>query len=129
MEPVLMDELVLVLTTEANQAKAEALANQLLVDRLAACIALQPLRSKYLWQGRMEQAEEVQLLIKTLPSRAAALRQAVLKLHSYATPQWIEWQARCSHQYGAWLDACCGLSSDGVAPDPEDSLANEAPAG
>ena len=34
-------KLVLALTTEANQAKAEALAAQLLEQRLAACIALQ----------------------------------------------------------------------------------------
>ena len=33
-------KLVVVLTTEANQANAEALAAQLLEQRLAACIAL-----------------------------------------------------------------------------------------
>ena len=46
--------LVVVLTTEANQANAEALAAQLLEQRLAACIALQAQQSLYHWQGRIE---------------------------------------------------------------------------
>ena len=44
-------DLSLVLTTEADQSKAEALAEQLITGRLAACVTLMPVQSCYLWQG------------------------------------------------------------------------------
>lgn len=96
-------ELVLVLTTEADQERAEALARVLLERRLAACVSLHPVRSLYPWQGRLERGTEVQLLIKTLAHQLDALEAAVRERHSYSTPEWIHWPARCSAGYGAWL--------------------------
>ncbi|MCP9928119.1 divalent-cation tolerance protein CutA [Cyanobium sp. CH-040] len=101
-------DLVLVLTTEADQERAEALARAVLERRLAACVALQPLTSLYHWQGELQRGAEVQLLIKTHPASLEPLRQAVVALHSYTTPEWIYWPARCSGGYGAWLaEGCC----------------------
>ena len=62
--------------------------------RLVACVALTPLRSLYRWQGAIETAEEVQLLLKTHASRLADLESAVRALHSYDTPEWIHWPGR-----------------------------------
>jgi periplasmic divalent cation tolerance protein len=112
--------LLLALTTEATPARAEALAEALLARRLAACVALLPMRSLYHWQGKVERSEEVQLLIKSHPSRLAELEAAVHQLHSYATPEWIHWQANCSAGYGSWLAASCGFSPGGAAPAPPD---------
>ena len=96
-------KLLVVLTTEANQAKAEALAAQLLEQRLAACIALQQQKSLYHWQGRIEQDSEVQLLIKTSTERLEALEVALHQLHSYDVPEWIVLSGQCSEAYGSWL--------------------------
>ncbi|MEX1317605.1 MAG: divalent-cation tolerance protein CutA [Synechococcaceae cyanobacterium] len=96
-------DLVLVLTTEADQERAEAMARVLLERRLAACVALRPILSLYHWEGHLECSPEVQLLIKTRASHLGALEQAVRALHSYETPEWIHWPARCSETYGAWL--------------------------
>lgn len=95
--------LVLVLTTEANQANAEALAAQLLEQRLAACIALQAQQSLYHWQGRIERDSEVQLLIKTSADQLDALQIALHQLHSYDVPEWIVLSGQCSEAYGSWL--------------------------
>jgi periplasmic divalent cation tolerance protein len=46
-------DLVLVLTTEADGERAEALARAILERRLAACVALLPLTSLYRWQGQL----------------------------------------------------------------------------
>jgi periplasmic divalent cation tolerance protein len=100
-------DLVLVLTTEADGERAEALARAILERRLAACVALLPLTSLYRWQGQLECRPEVQLLIKTHPACLEPLRQAVEELHSYTTPEWIHWPARCSGGYGAWLAEGC----------------------
>jgi periplasmic divalent cation tolerance protein len=115
-----LPNLVVALTTEGSTELAEALAQQLLEQRLVACAALQPQRSIYHWQGSLEQSDEVQLLLKTHPARLAELAAAVQHLHSYRTPEWIHWSAGCSEAYGRWLAESCGLSPDGDAPAPAD---------
>jgi periplasmic divalent cation tolerance protein len=101
---------VLVLTTEGSAALAEALARSVIQQRLAACVALKPVQSLYRWQGQIEQAEEVQLLIKTHPACLEALETLVRSLHSYATPQWLHWPVEASPDYAAWLTESCALS-------------------
>jgi periplasmic divalent cation tolerance protein len=120
---------LLALTTEASAAQAEALAEALLARRLAACVALNPVRSLYRWQGELQRSEEVQLLIKSDPSRLEALAAAVHQLHSYSTPEWIHWLAGCSAAYASWLVGSCGLSPDGVASAPPDPPEDGAPVG
>ena len=72
--------LVLVLTTEANTKLAEGLANELLARRLVACVSLQQIQSHYCWQGELERAQEVQLLIKTSQDQLDA---CIRRLESY----------------------------------------------
>ena len=98
-------KLLVVLTTEANQAKAEALAAQLLEQHLAACIALQPQQSLYHWQGGIEQGSEVQLVIKTNAERLEALKIKLHQLHSYDVPEWIVLPGECSAAHGRWLSS------------------------
>jgi periplasmic divalent cation tolerance protein len=121
--------LLLALTTEATPALAAALAEALLARRLAACVALSPVRSLYRWQGELQRSEEVQLLIKSDPSLLEELAAAVHQLHSYSTPEWIHWQAGCSPGYGNWLAGGCGLSPDAGEPAPPDPSEDGAPAG
>jgi len=120
---------LLVLTTAATGDQAEALARQVLQRRLAACVTLQPVRSLYHWLGELEQSAEVQLLIKTDPSRLPALHAAVLALHEYTTPEWIVWPAQADAAYGAWLTGSCGLRADGSPPAPADSPGGVDPSG
>jgi periplasmic divalent cation tolerance protein len=121
--------LLLVLTTEADDERAGALARELLLRRLAACVALQPVRSLYFWQGNLQQSEEVQLLIKTHPAQLAELEEAVRSLHSYTTPEWIVWPAQADAAYGAWLEGSCGISPDAMPPAPAGSPEAGDPAG
>ena len=101
------DPATLCLTTEATPPLAEALAATLVERGLAACVALAPLRSVYRWQGELQRSEEVQLLIKTHPSRLQELEATVRQLHSYDTPEWLHWPAQAGGDYGAWVAACC----------------------
>jgi periplasmic divalent cation tolerance protein len=103
-------DLRLVLTTEADQSKAEALAEQLITGRLAACVTLMPVQSCYRWHGEIEHSQEVQLIIKTSPQRLERLLASLEASHSYDTPEILQLSAQAGAAYGAWaLDA---LSSD-----------------
>ena len=102
---------ILALTTEASQQRAEALAEQLLARGLVACVSLQPVHSLYHWQGRLERSQEVQVLCKTTAAALAALESAVRTLHSYDTPEWLVWSATASSAYGAWVAAAVAATS------------------
>ncbi|SBO42517.1 divalent-cation tolerance protein CutA [Cyanobium sp. NIES-981] len=119
-------DLVLALTTEASAALAEALATAVLEAELAACVVLTPCRSLYRWQGGLEHSQEVQLLIKSHPSRLEALGRLVHERHSYETPEWITWPAQASGAYGAWLNASCGPAPHD-APRPPDQPCSGSP--
>ena len=119
--------LVLALTTEADQARAQTLAEALLERRLVACVSLQPLQSLYRWKGELQRDAEVQLLLKTSADLLGRLREAVMELHSYDTPEWLTWPVEASGAYGAW--ALSQLSSDGLRPAPAGTPGDEPPAG
>ena len=119
--------LVLALTTEGDQDSAEALAETLLKRRLVACVSLQPQRSLYRWRGHLERESEVQMLLKTSAAGLELLRETVMDLHSYDTPEWLTWSVEASGAYGAWTLA--QLSSDGLWPAPAGTPGDEPPAG
>ena len=81
-------ETLLVFTNMPDAASAQALATSLVEKRLAACVnILAPCRSIYRWQGKIEGAEEVPLLVKTTTERYAALEQAIRAQHPYELPE------------------------------------------
>lgn len=84
---------------------AAAFARTLLERRLAACVNLVPLSSVYRWQGRVERAREVQLVIKTAAARVAALERHVRAVHPYDTPEFVVLAARAEARYLRWLVA------------------------
>jgi len=81
---------LLVITNCPDQACAETLATPLVELRLAACVnVLAPCRSVYRWQGAVESAAEVPLLIKTSGERYAALEAEIRARHPYELPEII----------------------------------------
>ena len=80
--------LLLVFTHLPDAASAEAMALRLIERRLAACVNILPAcASVYRWQGAIERASEVPLLIKTTPARYAALEAAIRESHPYELPE------------------------------------------
>ncbi len=81
---------VVVLTTVGSGFDARSLAEQLVEEKLAACVNVIPqLYSVYRWQGRVEQDEEQLLLIKTAADRLDALQEKLLRVHPYETPEFV----------------------------------------
>ncbi len=81
---------------------------EVLVDeRLAACVNVLPaIQSIYRWQGNVERAQEVLLLIKSTGERFPALRERIEQVHSYDTPEIIAVPiTEGSEKYLTWLGA------------------------
>jgi periplasmic divalent cation tolerance protein len=104
MEPL---QPLLVLTNLPDATSARSLADALVGARLAACVnILAPCRSVYRWQGQVEDAEEVPLLIKTTVERYAALEAAIRRQHPYELPEIVAVPiTRGLPDYLAWVAA------------------------
>jgi periplasmic divalent cation tolerance protein len=82
-----MERALLVYTTWPSIVEAEQAGRAIVERRLAACVNILPgMISHYWWEGKIERAEEVVMIIKTRTSLAEPVRQAVKAMHSYATP-------------------------------------------
>ena len=78
---------MLVYVTAPSPEEAERLARLAVEARLAACANILPgMRSLYWWQGRLEQADEVVLILKTTEALVPALTEALTRAHSYDCP-------------------------------------------
>ncbi len=77
---------LLVVTTVGTREQALALGREMVERRLAACAQLSAIDSVYRWQGAVEQDAEFRLLLKTRPSRYAALEAALRQHHPYELP-------------------------------------------
>lgn len=101
-----MTDKIVVLTTCDSLESATNLAHSLVENRVAACVNILPgARSVYHWKGKIEDAAEWLLVIKSRRDLFPALRAAVEKLHTYEVPELIALPVvEGSQPYLAWLD-------------------------
>ena len=80
----------IVLTTAGSEDEAHKIARHLVDRRLAACVNIVPqVTSVYRWRGKVEEAGEWLLIVKTAASAFSQVRQAIAELHSYGLPECI----------------------------------------
>ena len=82
-----MTAVVTMLCAAADRDEAARLARGLVEARLAACVQALPVDSWYRWQGAVQQAGEVLLLIKTTRARAPEAQAWLAANHSYDVPE------------------------------------------
>lgn len=102
-----MTDIRLIYVTTKDLEEARALSRELLDRKLIACANMIPgMESIYSWQGAIETANEVVLILKTKSSQVQATIQAVEELHSYETPCALEIKIESgSSGYIDWLKA------------------------
>ena len=98
----------IVVTTASTPEEAERLARTLVEERLAACATLIPgVQSIYRWEGKIESAAEVVVLLKTEADRLDELEARLCALHSYSTPEFLVLTVDAgSEAYLEWLGGC-----------------------
>lgn len=85
-----MEEVLLVLTNLPDRDSAQRLAHQLIESQAAACVnILAECSSMYRWQGKVESASEVPLLIKTTRPAYPRVEELIRKQHPYELPEII----------------------------------------
>lgn len=102
-----MSDICTVYAVFADRAEAERIARVVVAERLAACAnILEPCRSVYRWQGKIEEADEVPALFKSGADLAARLIARIAELHSYDVPAAVAWPiAGALPAYADWVKA------------------------
>ena len=82
------NKVIVAFSTCADRASGRALAEQMVAERLAACVNLLPgAVSVYRWDGRMQADDECLMVIKTTESRFPVLRDWLRQRHPYELPE------------------------------------------
>ena len=100
----------LVLTTASSEEECKKIARALVENRLAACVnVVSKIDSVYRWEGKVEEAQEYLLLIKTTAEAFPGVREAIGRLHPYEVPECIAVAVEeGSEPYLKWIDESVG---------------------
>lgn len=96
--------------TVGSVENAQTIADFLVEQKLAACCnILHGCESTYTWNGKIEKASEVLMIIKTKNSLEQKVIQAVKQLHSYQVPEVIFTAIHNGNpDYLKWIDDSVG---------------------
>jgi periplasmic divalent cation tolerance protein len=98
---------LIVFTNAPDRAVADKIARALVEQKLAACVnILATCGSIYRWQGAIETADEVPMLIKTRAELYPEVESAIKNLHPYELPEIVAVPvAHGSSEYLDWISA------------------------
>ena len=95
----------IVLTTFPDREQAERVSQQMVECGLVACAQVgQPVTSFYEWEGVVERATEYPVTYKVSVERERDMRERLLSLQPYDTPQIVILEAQASAEYAAWVN-------------------------
>jgi periplasmic divalent cation tolerance protein len=95
-----------VVTTTDSEEHAERIVDAVLEARLAACLQLMPIKSCYVWEGRIARDNEVLMLIKAKSTDYDALAACIRTAHTYEVPEIVRLDIAAGDKpYLDWIGA------------------------
>jgi periplasmic divalent cation tolerance protein len=83
-------DVIVVLTTAADEEQANRIAHHLVESRLVACVNIVPrIGSIYRWKGKVIQEAETLMIMKTRRAMFEHVRTEIRSLHTYELPEVI----------------------------------------
>jgi periplasmic divalent cation tolerance protein len=105
-----MHDVVMLYVTTPDRETAQRIGRTLVEEGLVACVnIIGGMESIYRWQGTMEQADELVLLVKAPTAQADAICARIRVLHPYELPcilslpvtggnrPYLDWLAKSGH--------------------------------
>jgi len=103
---------IAVITTCPSNDIARRIAERLVDEHLAACVAVMPqIESVYRWKNERQSTIETMLFIKTRQDAYERVEQAILSEHPYDLPEIIAIPVSSGLPgYLAWIDECLDMN-------------------
>ncbi len=76
----------LIYSTVNKQKVAEKIANDLIKNKLAACVNIFPIKSIYSWKGKINKEKEYAMIIKTRKDLVKMVMKNIKDKHPYELP-------------------------------------------
>ena len=97
---------IIIFVTTANKEEAEKIAKGLLEKKLVACVnIIDGVNSFFWWEGKIDQAKETLLIIKSNKKKFDRIQDIVKSLHSYQVPEIIAMPiVEGNNDYLNWID-------------------------
>ena len=96
-------DILVVTTTVATLAQANALAKRVVEERVAACAQVDAVQSVYRWGEKLCEEAEVRITIKTVARKAEALEGFFEHHHPYDVPEFMSTTMQASPAYAQWV--------------------------
>lgn len=96
--------LILIYITYPNIEEAKKIVNHLIEKKLIACANFFPVKSSFLWKGKVDDSEEIVSICKTKKENWEKIKIEVKKIHSYETPCIIKINAEANEEFDSWVN-------------------------
>jgi len=101
---------LVIFITASHKDEAQKIAQSLIAKRLAACVNIvEHVASVFWWEGNVDNATEVLLVVKSKKEKFNRIVKLVKSLHSYVVPEIIALPIVAGEKnYLKWLDESIG---------------------
>ena len=91
--------------TAGDVEEARRIGRMLIEERLAACANIFPITSIFRWKGKIEEAGEFGIFVKTKREKVKEIEKKVKEIHSYEVPCVVSFNIdEGSNDYLNWID-------------------------
>lgn len=102
--------MIFIHTTVPTQEGADTLSDAAIDQKLAACVDIYPVRSKYLWEGVKQDVEQYMLVFTTHSELAPELEKYIKANHPHDVPLVARTAIDVvNNAYQEWVNSVLGL--------------------
>ena len=95
--------MILAYITCKDLKEAKKISSHLLSRRIIACANIFPVKSMYLWKGKIKGESETVIIAKTQEKNFRKLESEVKKIYSYKIPCILKISADGNREYINWI--------------------------
>jgi len=81
---------IIIVSTYPTKTSITKIANQLVKNKIVACVNITKISSVYSWKGKIENSSEYLALFKTTQKNKKYLKEKILSTHPYQVPEIAE---------------------------------------
>lgn len=96
--------MTLIYITCKDEKEAVKISKLLLDKKLIACSNMYPIRSMFIWEGKMQDEKEYVMMAKTKEKNFEKIKKEVERIHSYDVPCILKIDAEANESFDKWVN-------------------------